>query len=304
MSLLDEIIAGATDDTVSTANLLRKVIVVCHRLGADQVRLWANNELNGYTDEESPLPSYRGPLDAGARGRYSGPAGSSASNSLSSNNVPEWFSSQFFTVSLRQPLAELEEAAEADDDPVIPWPGEAIVQWNRWETDGTVPRIQFMNVLFASTVVSRMMVRGVIDRIRNDALSLALDLQRDFPDAGEVGGPTVKDSGIQQIIHSVTNNIYGDGANLAVGPGSTQLTVIAKGDLVALLQAVRELGVEGDALSELASIMTADDEPEVKGSKARAFAERVRTGSIVLATEVAAAVAADGIIELTAQFLA
>lgn len=34
MTVLDEIIEGATNDAVSTSNLLRKVQVVAHRLGA------------------------------------------------------------------------------------------------------------------------------------------------------------------------------------------------------------------------------------------------------------------------------
>lgn len=303
MSLLDDIIDGATAEGASTANLLRKVVVVCHRIGADEVRLWANNELNGFGDEVSTLPPYRGPLSASVRAHYAGPAGSSATQTLSPHNVPEWFATHFFKVSLRQPLAELEEAAAAAEDPIIAWPATAVVQWNRWEEDGTVPRIEWMNVLFASTVVSRMMVRGVIDRIRNNALGLALDLQRDFPDAGELGGPTVTDSGVQQVIHSITNNIYGDGTNVSLGPGSSQSSVIAKGDLVGFLQALRDLGIEGAPLNELASIMAADDEPETKRTKALVIADRIRSGSVVLGTELAATLAADGVVALVAQFL-
>jgi hypothetical protein len=302
MSLLDEIIAGASNDKVSTANLLRKVIVVSHRLCAAEIRQWAEHELNGYDADQDHLPAYRGPMPASAHARYAGPGGSSANTTLSSNNIPDWFQ-QFFEVTLRQPLAELEVAAAADEDPVIPWPGEAVVQWNRWEQDGTVPSIQYMNVLFASTVVSRMAVRGVIDRIRNSALTFALELQREFPNAGEIGGPTVADVEVQQVIHNITNNIHGDGVNIAIGSGNTQIAAVAPGDLIGFLQAVRELGIDGDELSELAAIVTSDDDPEVKRSRARAFADRIRAGSVVLGTELAATLVADGVIALVVDFL-
>lgn len=58
MNLLEEIIAGATDDNVSTSNVLRKVIVVAHYLKATDVADWVRGELNGYTTAES-LPRCR-----------------------------------------------------------------------------------------------------------------------------------------------------------------------------------------------------------------------------------------------------
>lgn len=301
MSLLDDIIAGATDDHVSTANLLRKVVVVCHRLGASEVRVWAESELNGYPDQTS-LPSYRGPLSALVRGHYRGPAGSSATAMLSPQGAPDWFQ-EFFQINLRQPLAELEMVASAEEDAHIPWQGEAIVQWNGWEAEGKVPSLSFMNVVFADTVVSRLTVRGIIDQIRNSALSFALDLQRDYPDAGEPGGPTVRDAGVQQVIHSITNHIYGDGTNLSIGQGNRQKSVVNKGDLDSFLQAVRELGVTGGDLSQLTDIVTSDEAPEDKRSKLQAFADSVRSGAVVLATEIAASTAADGILEAASQFL-
>lgn len=63
MTLLDQIIDGATSDTVGTANLLRKIHIVSHRLQAPELLAWIDGELNGYTGQQWPvLPSYRGPL--------------------------------------------------------------------------------------------------------------------------------------------------------------------------------------------------------------------------------------------------
>ena len=58
MNLLEEIINGSTDDTVSTSNLLRKVQIVAYRLGALELSSWTKAELNGYEVAER-LSSYR-----------------------------------------------------------------------------------------------------------------------------------------------------------------------------------------------------------------------------------------------------
>jgi hypothetical protein len=45
--LLDDTIALATDDKQPIAVLLRKCIILGHRLKNDQLKIWANKELNG-----------------------------------------------------------------------------------------------------------------------------------------------------------------------------------------------------------------------------------------------------------------
>ena len=47
MTHLDDIISGATDESTSTSNLLRKVLIVGHRLKADQIIGWVKSELEG-----------------------------------------------------------------------------------------------------------------------------------------------------------------------------------------------------------------------------------------------------------------
>jgi hypothetical protein len=300
--LLEDLIAGASDETVSTTNLLRKVIVVSHRMQATEIQRWADSELNGY--QEALLPSYRGPLSVPVRGVYSGQFGARDSQSLSSLGVPNpSFVERQFRVNLSQPLAGLEAAAAAEGELAIPWSGHDVVQWNRWEDDMKVPRIEQMSLFSANRVITQMILRGVVDAVRNKALIFALDLQAKYPNAGEQDGPTVAQPEVRSIVTNVTNHIYGDGVNVAVGNRNVQTATVQQGDLPALMEALRDLGLVGVDLTEFEEMVCSDDDDATKVSKVAAFAERIRSGSIALAGGVASNVAADGVLEVAQLFL-
>ena len=303
MTLLDEIIGGAADDSVSTASLLRKVKIVSRRLGADDIEHWVDAELNGY-DDEDPLPTYRGPIAAQAIGTYAGPMQSRAKHWLPSVGVPDPdFTEHHFMVRLSQALVELEAFAGSDSDPRRPWSSWAVMKWNEWEGQGKVPHFEMMSLIHADALVSSATVRGIIDVIRNRALDFALDLQVAYPDAGEPGGPTVAEPGVQQVVNHNTNNIYGDGNQIAVGTGNVQTTTVNKGDLLSLLGAARRLGLGDDALAELTAAVVGDDDTDDKRSRLAAFADKVRSGAFVLIGGVTADLAATGVIDLGSQFL-
>ncbi len=58
MSLLQEIIEGASDDKMSTATLLRKCMVLGSKLGSQSMEHWLDWELNSYP-ETVEVPEYR-----------------------------------------------------------------------------------------------------------------------------------------------------------------------------------------------------------------------------------------------------
>jgi AbiTii len=69
--MLDDIINLAVDDKQPITTLLRKCIVLGHQLNNERLRVWANEELNGYSSVET-LPGYR-TLPAPATGLFVGP---------------------------------------------------------------------------------------------------------------------------------------------------------------------------------------------------------------------------------------
>lgn len=120
VNLLEDIIAGATDDTVSTGNLLRKVKIVAHYLKAVEVSHWVTSELNGYPEVES-LPVYRASLLTPVMGKWTGYFGTSATQLLSSVGIPEDAEKVLFHTNMNQPLAELEDLAALPEDLSHAW---------------------------------------------------------------------------------------------------------------------------------------------------------------------------------------
>jgi AbiTii len=78
MPLLDEIIPGAVSDKTPVQTLLRQCLVLAHQLKNDKLKVWVEQELNGYTDVEA-LPKYR-VVKTVATGSFVGPGGNALNN--------------------------------------------------------------------------------------------------------------------------------------------------------------------------------------------------------------------------------
>jgi AbiTii-like protein len=58
-SLVHDLQQAALDEDCSVSLLLRKALVVASKLGVSDFESWARSELEGYTDENTPIPKYR-----------------------------------------------------------------------------------------------------------------------------------------------------------------------------------------------------------------------------------------------------
>lgn len=301
MGLLDDIIDGASSDGVTTTNLLRKVQIVAHRVGATELRDWVRAELDGY-NEDTPLPEYRGPYAATVKATWSGPFNSSATSTLSAVGLPEQFR-PLFEFNFRQTVAELEVLASQGAELGQPWNGYALAQYNKLVEKGDVPHFEMMGVYSAHRVVTPALVTSIVESIRTKALDLALDLQAVSPSAGETGGPTRDDPDIERAVMVNISHIYGDGANVAQGTGISQTSTVAKGDLPGLVKALGELIADSKTIGETVAIITSDDDPPTKESKLRKIGAAIGTGAVKLIGGVSTEVAAGGVLEVAGQFL-
>jgi hypothetical protein len=269
---LQEIIAGATDDGVSTSNLLRKVQVVAHYLKAEDVTKWVRSELNGYPYAE-PFPMYRAHLPTPVMGTWAGYFGSSATQLLSAVGLPQEAADGLFHTNMHQPIAELEELAAMPSDLAHSWDPSQVGMYTQWNEEGKGVWMEEMNLINAHRVVTRASIRGVIDTVRNTALDLALNLQTTDADAGTLNGPTVAEPPIAHMVNNFTTHIYGHGTNVALGDGARQSSAVTVNDVEALIAAVRALGVAGADLEELRA---AAEAPEgERPAKFKAFMARV-----------------------------
>lgn len=299
MSLLDEIIDGASSDATSTSNLLRMVKIASHRLGAEDIRRWADRELFGY-ESDATLPEYRRGLWTPAHGQWVS-LSFQAKQPLASGKLPDEAKEWLWQTDLRQSLAELEQLSGGEEDPVISWPGEAIVMYMEAAKAGLVAHYAGANLVNAHQVLTRGILRGVIDAVRNTALEFALALQSADPDAGAVGGPTVAIEPVQQAIWHVEHHIYGDGAQIAVGSGITQSSQVVKGDLASLLNAAAALGLSEDGREELARAVLTDELR--RSGRIKKFLAKVGQGAFAIGSGITAEVASAQLLGLISTYL-
>lgn len=292
MSLLEEIIQGSTEDSISTPNLLRKVQVVGTRLEAPDIVNWVKGELEGY-GENSAVPDYR-VIKTNVMGLFTGPMHSRIQQPLP---VHEDFT-RWFQVDLHQPLKELESFSAGDSDPSIPWPAQITYRYEQTRIYG----IELYGLFQAWKVMPRESLRGIVDTVRTKAMEIALELQAKYPNAGTFQGPTVSsNSEMALTVYNITNSITGDGASIAVGDNLQQSNTVRQGDVPSLTNALTALGLPEDAQEEFIEILERDN--GLESESAQTFLQRVRNGSIVLGKSVSSGVVAGTLIELGKAFI-
>jgi len=295
MTVLDEILDASTDSSIPVPDLLRKVQIAATRLGAVTIVEWARQELGGYADDAT-LPAYR-VLTTNVMGLFSGPMRSQVHHQLSSKpNGME----HLWEVPLRQPLAEIQafSIGEGDTDPRRPW---TTFDVQRYQKSG-VFGIQYHDLFSAWNVISTQSLLGITDTIRTRAMEFALDLQQSFPDAGSLGGPTVTSTPeLAQTVYNITNNITGDGTNVATGTSITQTSTVNRGDEKALLARLADLGMDEADSREFLEVLK--EEGDVQGPRASKFLRRLKRGALQLSSGLTADVAAEILVTLGKGFL-
>jgi hypothetical protein len=295
MTLLDEIVDGSSDGSVSTPNLLRKVQIAATRLGATEIVDWAKSELSGYSDE-AEVPGYR-KTTTPVEGTFAGPMRSFIPMNLSSVGLPPDLA-RWFSIELRQPLEELSSLTEMDGDPGRPWPPFVV---NAYEETG-VHRLELHGLFSAKNVLTRQYLKGIIDSVRNKAMEFGLELQTAFPAAGSVGGPTLQtEPQLGPVVYNITNNITGHGTNIGAGSNVRQKSSVKAGDLNSLRQAAEDLGLSQTEAHEFADAVHQDK--SIEGPRVSRVLEKVRAGAITVAGSIASDTATNSLMDLAKAYL-
>jgi hypothetical protein len=252
MKLLNEIIDLASSDKGSVPTLLRKCLVLAHTLKNDRLKAWAENELNGYRGS-AELPEYRKTV-APAKGLFVGPFRAQVNDQPIPSAMLEpkhrhWAES----VQLSQPIAAYENV-DPKSNYKFDWPANLIVLYQAAFFEGTYALNRAWQEIPGSVIA------GLLDTIKTRVLRFALELQEEIGAVGE----NISELRKERVDQQVVNYIFG-GTNVIASSEFTQTNQIQikEGDWNALAIALKGLGVETSAVSDLKSALDCDRAEDV-----------------------------------------
>lgn len=208
MSLLRDIQNSAIDEGSQIATLLRKCKVLAVRLGSQEFGRWIDNELNGYSNIEQ-LPPYR-ILKVRSYGHFSGYFGREIKNApIPPGVLPEKIREFVETSKINMSVSALSNLAASEKDPRENWPPDVvrIVGTNIY---------QDMSCISAWKTLPRAALLSILDTVRTRVLNFVLEIETQYPDAGEaaVNSQPVPGEKVSQVFHTyITGNIQ----NVATG---------------------------------------------------------------------------------------
>jgi len=255
----------ASDPNVSTADLLRRALVVARRLAVPELVEWISSELNGYQADVPDYRKLRGTLKAHNPIRGYVPLLLSSARETAALSVAH----------LRQAVPELERLAEganglfASLDPALE---------RRLMDSMEYPMRPVLSL-------SETQVHGAIEVVRTRVLEWALDLEgRGIVGEGMSFTPQEKQAVQQQHYHF--GNVSGSQIQISSN-GSTQTQANTTGsDLEALKGLIEALGAaleraQGDAAdelrAELATLKAQANSPKPKWEIIKATARSIKT---------------------------
>jgi hypothetical protein len=248
--LLDEIIRLAEDDKQSLPNLLRKCLRLASDLKNNELKTWANQELNGY-DGASQVPPYR-IVRAHAYGNFAGWFNSWYSNHLIVSAVMDEKHRKWAEEAhLVQSVAALDDLAKLDAAKgsfTSPWPSNLVALYQTRLMQDCVCHEAWQEI-------PKSVIVEILDTVRNKTLNMALEIREELG-SSQNDLKHIKPEEQERIQNIVINNL---GGNVALGDldASGSTTIIA-GDRRTLDEVLTKVGLNKEDLSELTEAILVD----------------------------------------------
>lgn len=282
--LLNDLIELATDDKQPITALLRKCIVLAHRLKNDRLKIWANEELNGYDSKDS-LPKYR-IIPAAATGLFVGPGWTKTQQGIPSAALKKEHRTYAETVYIAQPVSALEESVKLGESYGLnfPWNANLVAHYQEnLMSDG-------WQLFSAHQSVPKAVVAGIIDTVRTRVLNMALEIQSELGERDEDLKEITPEKS-QIVEQTITNNILGGTVFLSTGQSTMTVTQqsIKVGDWKSLSKVLHGVGVSEPELAELSEAVEEDGDKKI-GTKVKGWiaktAPKVLSGGVKIGTEI------------------
>lgn len=243
--LLDDIIHLAEDDQNPLPNLLRKCLRLASDLKIERLKMWANQELNGYEGcKYEEIPKYR-IVQAHAYGSFAGPLRSWSNKHIIIPAVMDKDHQHYAeTVHIIQSVSALNDLVKTDTTEGVlaaHWPPNMVAYYSTRLWPGWVCHDAWQEVP-KSTLVE------VLDSIRNITLRMALEIKEELG-TSYADLNTIKPEQAERAKTVVINNL---GGNVAFGNmDASGQTIIIAGDRKTLDTALTKAGMDAADLSEL-----------------------------------------------------
>ncbi len=212
MSLLRDIQEAAIDEQSQVATLLRKCKVLAARLGSEEFSRWIDNELNGYTKLDE-LPSYR-IFNTHSYGHFVGPFGQMKNAPIPSTTLPEKVREYAQTLKITMSISALTNLSAEQEDRKDMWLPDLlrIVGEQIYED---------MNCVSAWKPLTRAVLITILDTVRTRALNFVLEIEKEYPDAGEAAINSNPVPG-EKVVQIFNTHITGTVQNLATGSNNVK----------------------------------------------------------------------------------
>ncbi len=265
-TLLHQIQMEAVDGDYDLASLLRKCRILAQRLNNADLKSWVLNELEGYGAEED-LPVYRMLNQALLLGHYFGAFGAEVRNvQIPTSAVLDEFREHIVSVRFTQGISEIQEQIANSEKGAlriaVPPEAYAAIRNTQIRDDMVLGSVM--------KIVSTSFLQGILDTVRTRILNFTLELESEAPKTGDpIESLRInKSDKVQQIFNT---EIKGDVSNLAQGSSEVlQRIEVPKGNVDALKDALRSIGLDNDGVEEFAAAVR-----EEKSSKRGGFGQRV-----------------------------
>ena len=254
MTLLEEIENGAQGEEMPLGTLLRKCLVLVSRLGSQPAVDWVKWELNGYP-KDVPLPDYRVlhlVIKANLSDVTKHVTGWTVSPALLGDNSEAWTRLEY-----RDGIGTIDHVLANTE-------GRVCFQMSNLDLFLTSLKFTHMDILSAWAEASSSSIKNILDTVRNRVLTFALDLGKEYPDAGAVKSTMPKED-TKKVDQIFISNIYGSANVVGTATNSNVVLNVMKGDFSTLKQTLEEHGVESADIRELKRVLEEEPKASSKG---------------------------------------
>lgn len=302
--LLDDMKSRLLDDSVPVSSILRMALVLSYEVNDLEFRKWVNSELDGYKDADI-VPDYR-QKRCQSYGDFVGPGYAYMNGMvLPPSCIPEQYHYITNDLSLRENFRTLEEtllaALNGGGSGKINWPGDLIVLLSN-------KFYQRFNLVKAWVLIQPSDILEVVETVRNRLLRYVLEIDPSYVpnEAKNVKKETERTATVfnTTILGSV-NGLNQDCENV-VQSFVNELEAIKPGDWGALSGFLNKVGsVAQNEIDELKSALEQDMKSGSVGVglNANKWIDKVKAGSIKLATSLSLNVVANLITQAIVAFI-